>query len=333
MSDIALTALHSDDSLGVLAALGILELLSTTEGIDARLGWDGLGGAAVLRVDLPDAAAVAERLRSVALRLQADGRLVPADPSLTPPRWTTAERRARKATGIDEMNDPMRGSPAIIRDRLRDVARLEHAGDAATARWAVGLLTMLGVDRAGSALMTPLYAPAGQQVLGQILGHYLAKAAEPGMLEEALVAWRRRPDSGANLDYRDLRDGAFNARGVADNAAVPGATWLALMSIPLFRQSGDGVRGEALSWQRVGRAVRPRKFVWPVWAEPRSLHGVEALLSHPAIRSIVDTQRDHRGTSEPARLRGLGVVAVCSASRRPLGKADGPLQATQVEWP
>lgn len=322
MSDILLPALRSDDSLGFLAALGTLELLASVEGLGARLGWEGLGGGAVLEVDLPDTEAVAERLRSIALRLQAERRLVPADAALVQARRSEAERRARKAEGIEEKNDPMRGTPAMVRDRLRAAAALERHGDRATARWAAGLITMLGVDRAGTALMTPLYAPAGQQVLAQLLGKYLAQAAQPGMLAEALIAWRRRPDSGANLDYRELRDGAFSARGEPENAAVPGATWLALMAVPLFRQTGDGRRGEAVGWRRDSRAARPRTLVWPVWTTPRSVEATEVLLAHPDVCAPHD----------PVRLRALGVVAVCEASRENLGNADGPLRAARVVW-
>ncbi|MGH9153934.1 MAG: type I-G CRISPR-associated protein, Cas3-extension family [Acidimicrobiales bacterium] len=324
MNRITLPALRSDDSLGFMAALGALELLVNVEGLDALLGWEGLGGAAVLVVDLPGAEAVAERLRSVAVRLGEEGRLVPGDPSLVPARRSMAERRERKSLGIEEKNDPMRGTPAMVRDRLLAVAALEGAGDGLSPRWAAGLVTMLGLDRTGNCLLTPLYAPAGQQVLGQLLAKYLALAGQPGHLHEALVAWRRRPDSGANLDHRDLRDAAWSARGEPENASVPGATWLALMAAPLFRQTGDGRRGEAVGWARDRRSVRPRTLLWPVWDDPRSLPAVEVLLGHPEVRA---TER------RPAALGALGVVAVCEARRTPLGNADGPLQPTAVVWP
>lgn len=326
MNTVALPALRSDDALGFLAALGVLELLTTVEGLDVRLAWEGVGGEARLWVDLPDAdaAAVAERLRSIAARLRSEGRLAPADASLVLARVSQTERSARKAAGIEEKNDPMKAPPGVMRDRLLNVADLERGGDRATARWAAGLMTMLAVDRAGMALLTPLYAPVGQQVLAQLLGLYLMQASEGDAMYEALVAWRRRPDAGANLDHRALRDGAWTARGDADNAAVPGATWLALMATPLFRQVGNGRRGEAVGWRRPPRSVRPRQLVWPVWTQPRSLAAVEALLSHPEVR-----------TEAPAgaALSALGVVALCSASRVPLGNADGPLQAAQVFWP
>lgn len=340
MSEIVLPALRSDDSLGFLAALGTLELLHTVEGLEVALGWDGLGGEALLVVDLPDAAAVAERLRSVALRLDAEGRLTPADASLTLARYSRDERQALRIQGVDARNDPMRATPSVARDRLLGVADRERDGDWLTARWAAGLITMLGVDRTGTCLLTPLYAPAGQQVLAQLLGKYRQQACEPGMLHEALTSWRRRPDSGANLDHRDLRDGAWSARGAPENVAVAGATWLALMAAPLFRQMGDGRRGEATGWNRDRRSVRPRSLIWPVWSEPRSLEAVEALLSHPVVRAAGDlhsTSSSRRRRDDVSKLvpklKGLGVSAVCSASRAPLGNADGPLRATVVRWP
>ena len=338
MTRISLPALRSDDSLGYLAALGVLETLASVEGHDARLGWDGLGGSAVLVVDLADPDAVADQLRSVALRMRAQGRLVPADAALVESRRTQAERRARKEEGIEEKNDPMRGSPAVVRDRLLAVAALEREGDSQTARWAAGLLTMLAVDRQGTSLLTPLYAPVGQQVLSQLLGAYLDWATQEGVLREALVGWRRRPDSGANLDHRALRDGAWSARGGAENTAVPGATWLALMATPLFRQVGNGKSGEAVGWHRDRRSVRPRRLIWPVWTEPRNLPGVEVLLAHREVTRMAEAVLAQRRGAKAAvpkssGLKALGVVALCSAARTPLGNADGPLRSTEVLWP
>ncbi|MGI8683662.1 MAG: type I-G CRISPR-associated protein, Cas3-extension family [Acidimicrobiales bacterium] len=343
VSTIVLPALRSDDALGFLAALGVVELLSRTEQLGARLGWEGVGGAAVLQVDVADAdiGAVAERFRTVAVGLRDEGRPVPCDAGLIQARVSPAERKVRKAAGIEEKNDPMRAAPVVVRDRLRAVAALELAGDEATPRWASGLVTMLGIDRDGNCILTPLYAPAGQQVLGQLFEKYARLAAEPGALLDALVAWRRVPDTGANLDYRDLRDAVVSARGDAENATVPGAIWLALMASPLFRQVGDGRHSGAVGWAPDRPGGRPRNLVWPVWTGLRSPEAVEVLLAHPDVR---DAARPRAGSKEPApdaRRRGrtarhldaLGVIAVCSAGRTPLGNADGPLQAARVVWP
>lgn len=337
MTSVDLPALRSDDPLGFLAALGVIETLVSVRGLEARLGWRGVGGGAHLVVDLADADAVANALVGVAVELHGRGHVVPADGSLIVRRFSPAERKARKAQGIDEKNDPMRGGPAVIRDRLLGVQALERNGDEQTARWAAALLNMLAVDRDGMALLTPLYAPVGQQVLSQLLAHYLGWAIMEGVLREALVAWRRRDDGGANLDHRTLRDGAWSSRGAAENVTIPGATWLALMSIPLFRQVGDGRFGESVGWQRDRRAVRPRRLVWPIWTEPRSLAAIEVLLSHPDVVSAARAPAEHRqGGKSRARsvssLEALGVTAVCSARRVPLGNADGPLQATEILW-
>lgn len=344
-TSMVLPALRSDDPVGVLAALGALEVLSRQECLDVRLGWDALGGAAVLEVDLADVDAVAERLRHVAVGLCESGRAVPCDGDgvLIPARFTPAERSARKAAGIEEKNDPMRASQAVVRDRLRTVAGLERSGDTATPRWASALVTMLGLDRDRNCALTPLYAPAGQQVLGQLFEKYAAMAAEPGSLLDALVAWRRVPDGGANLDYRDLRDAVVSARGDPENATVPGAIWLALMAVPMFRQVGDGHHGEAVGWMPDRRHGRPRTLVWPVWSEPRSPEAVEVLFAHPDVRKAaagLSVTRDEplglggrRRDQTDRRLGALGVVAVCRAGRAPLGNADGPLRAARVVWP
>ncbi|HLG67311.1 MAG TPA: hypothetical protein VKV36_05495 [Acidimicrobiales bacterium] len=337
MTTVTLEALRSDDYLGFLAAMGAFELL-TGNGLDARLGWDGLGGPALLDTQLADVDAVAGRLQDVAVKIRAAGALVPASPQLIDQRRSQAERKARKAEGIEERNDPMRARPEIVRDRFRAVAAQERDGDRVTARWAAALFTMLGLDSGGDAVLTPLYAPTGQQVLSQLLEKYLVRAGEDGILMEALVGWRRRSDSGANLDQRDLRDAAWGSRGEPDNASVPGATWLALMAIPWFRQVGNGRRAEAVGWERDRAAVRPKTLLWPVWSGLRSPEAVEVLLSHPAVRAVAsaaDGGRDaaRRSAEQSSRLRALGVVAVCKASRASSGNADGPLQATRVVWP
>ena len=156
-----------------------------------------------------------------------------------------------------------------------------------------------------------------------------AVAREPGLLREACVLWRRNPrDAGANLDRRAQRDRAVTTTGDPGNAAVTGAEWLALQSVPWFRLGGMRDRPFAWGWAPRGRAGRPRALVWAVWSRTLDPVAIEVLLTHPAVR------RAGLGDEVPSsRLERLGVLAVLRAERTVLTNSDGPLGPARVMWP
>lgn len=336
MTAVELPALRSNDPLGFLAALGTVELCSTVLAMDVRLSWDGLGGQAVLDAPFADVFDLADRLASVAFEWQGLGHLMPpADALFVPPPRSTAERRERKlASGGTDASplDPMRMLPQDAKRRFAAEQERELAGFSHGARWLAGLVNQVALEPNGDRCeLTPLYARTGQQNLHQLYRDYREKiAARPLLVRAALTSWERiGGDSGANLDSRALRDGAAMGTGKPDNAAVPGATWLALMSVPFFGHVGDNGRPEAVGWRTVRRGGRPRELVWPVWRMPLDRAAIDVLLAHPEVTRVTSISPDD---DVPGRLRVLGVDAVCAAKRSSLGNSDGPLEGARVVW-
>lgn len=112
MARLELPALRANDSLGVLAALGLLELCRSGLKVDARLAWSGPDGAAVMNVPFAGIPEFADVLASYAIELGRTGRLTPAmDPGLiTPPLGTKARQKLEDAGALDPMKLPADGA-------------------------------------------------------------------------------------------------------------------------------------------------------------------------------------------------------------------------------
>lgn len=332
MTRITCDALRSDDTLGLLAALGIVQLCSSSLGGEVRLSWTDVGGPARLEVPFEDVKALAGHLSGLARQMDESGQVLPcADPGPVGPASSPAERRARRQEGRPAPLDPAKLSPEEGVVAYGQMRRAEvDRGDLESARWLSALVNQLSVARStGLCALTPLYSPSGQMTLYQLYRDHLKEVVQsPGLLDEALVRWRRRPGTGANLDTRALRDAVAGSSGQADNAAVVGASWLALMSVPFFRQVGNGRSApEAVGWQSEHGGPRLR---WPVWTQPLDRAAIEVLLGHPSVAGLdmEGLQRARPRTTNA--LRGLGVVAVCTSSRRPLSNSAGALQPPVV---
>lgn len=321
MTRLVLPALRGDDTLGFLAALGLLELCDSGLHVPVRLGWQGAGGAAVLDAPYDDVDGLASAVGRLAAGLSADGRLIPgSDASLIRPPLGTHERKAMEDPGsLDPMRLPV--GPAIARfhsmqdTEASDVARVD-------ARWLTALVNQVAPAKRDTSdrRLTPLYSPSGQMTLYQLYRDAMVEVVRrPELLHEALSGWRRYPGSGANLDSRALVDAAEASRGKPSNREVPGATWLALQSVPWFTQVGDGVRGETAGWlyPRGGALLR-----WPIWTPLLDPAAVRVLLSHPVVGEDAPT----------SAAAALGVCAVAQAGRRALSKSAGALQPPTVMW-
>lgn len=331
---IEVAALRSDDPLGFLASLGLVEVTTTAIGECIRLGWDELGGPATIEAPVADIGELVSVIHDAVRGWYADGRVVPAaDNRLIRRRLSSDERQALIQTlGSKPPNDPMRMPPEVAVAHFAEQRGVELGGEATGARWLTGLVAQLGVIEKGTGGgycdLTPLYAPAGQQTLFQLFEKYTRLVCDdPCWIEQALVGWKRTPlDSGANLDRRDLRDAAATASGLSENAGVPGATWLALQSVPFFRLVGDGQHGMAVGWLS-RRGGRPRTLAWPVWRPRLDRPAIEVMLAHPATRP--GSTEDLNSTA----LQALGVLGLLRSSRRAAGNSDGPLQGSQIVWP
>lgn len=330
MARLELPALRANDSLGVLAALGLLELCTSGLKVDARLGWSGPAGVAVVSVPFADILELADALASYATELSRIGRLTPAaDPGLiTPPLGPRARKQLDDAGALDPMKLPADG--AVRRFQALQDREVNGSGSV-DAGWLTALVGQLSLAKrdAPERRLTPLYSPSGQMTMHQLFRDALGEVVtRPAVLAEALSGWRRVKGTGANLDSRALIDAADAARGEAANRHVPGATWLALQSVPWFTQVGDGVTGEAVGWRYPSGGARLR---YPVWRPLLGLAAVRVVLSHPAVR--------WRPTAQPAaarsvaeQRRALGVCALYEASRRALRKSAGPLLPPELLW-
>jgi hypothetical protein len=332
MTTIVCPALRNDDTLGFLAAVGLLELSTTALGLHAHLGWDGVGGAAILHADIDDLEDLISQLHHLAENLHADDRVTPAPwADLIPPRQTRAGRDAA-ALETRPPVDTMRMTPGAVADHYRRCAEEEADGDHNSGRWLAALVSQLATDDK-AARLNPLLPRANQMTTHQQYRLFIAAvASSPDFLREALTEWRRYPrpgdppatrntGTGAYLDTRALHDATTTGHGQPQNTSVPGATWLALMSLPLFPHAGEGPGG-TVGWT-TGKAGPT--FRWPVWTRPLDLWAVTALIALPQIA------RPDLTAAAAAEMRAFGVIARCSSSRRRLPKQAGVLSQPAVQ--
>lgn len=243
--------------------------------------------------------------------------------------------------------------PGAAPDRLRvdpaEIAQLAASwtGGAASPElalaWVRALVTDLAVDNAGRAAITRFASPSGKQSFSTMLvGTRQELTERPGAIREAFLGWRRVAGyTGEYLDHRVLMSGA-DAPSKADIAerGVPGATWLALMALPMFPATASGRERTAIGWQRHGRDP---VLCWPLWRDGIGRRAIEVLINHPGLRLTAGSDpapRDPPGgrmtlrltPSGSAALSRLGVFAVCVAARKriPGRKSDGVLVPRQV---
>jgi hypothetical protein len=293
-----LSALDGRDPLGFLASLGLLRLLAE-DSADVRLSFSEHTATAILHGPYGSASEVAAVLQDVAAR-HPDS-VIPGVPAGFP----------RPKVGTIGP-DPMR----VGRDEYRGhVDSVRQAAGQVALRWQAAIATDLARNEEGKVILTPFFAPNGQQTVRSFFEKSLTMVRrEPERLLEALTAWRRVPGvTGEYLDHRVLRSKADHPRGESAEIGVPGATWLAIMALPLLRLTGDGTSARSTLWRRL--PSRQTVMIWPVWRPPLDLAAVVTLIEHPDITiDVVDGQYVTDKTAWPA----LGVFAVGAATRRPI---------------
>jgi len=291
-----LPALDGRDPLGFLASLGLLRLLAE-EGADVQLKFSEQTGTAVLHGPYRSADEVAAVLHDVVVR-DPDG-VIPGIP-VSFPRTKVGSKGA----------DPMR----VRRDEYREhVETVRQSVGQMALRWQAAIATDLACDKEGKVILTPFFAPSGQQTVRSFFEKPVTIVRrEPERLLESLTAWRRVPGvTGEYLDHRVLRSKADHPRGESAEIGVPGATWLAIMAIPLLRLTGDGTSALSTLWRRL--PGRQAVMVWPVWRQPLDLSAVVTLIEHPYITlDVIDGQY----VADTTAWSALGVFAVVAATRR-----------------
>lgn len=266
MTGLPLPALDGRTPLGFLAALGVLRVVTDHTRHPARLAWSPQDATAILHDAQLDIDALVADLTGIVQGIPDGGVLPETDVSFPPP---------------GEAPDKLRLTRPAFTEYAAHVADVDGA---AGERWLASLVTDLSVDKDGRADISLYAAPSGKQSMRTMLEKPLALIRnDPGLLREALAAWRRYPGvTGEYLDHRVLFDAVDAPDGRPAERGVPGATWLALMSYPLLRTTADGGQPMSTCWQNLGRRAG-RRMVYPLWSSPLDTAAVQALLSHPVL--------------------------------------------------
>ncbi|MEV5694272.1 type I-G CRISPR-associated protein, Cas3-extension family [Micromonospora globbae] len=313
-----LPALDGRDPLGFLATLGLLRLLTQHTDADVRLSFDDTTAQATLHSPYRTCDQVADHLTTITATM-ADDAVIPGLPANFP--------LAKSGT---KGSDPMR----VARDDYPKLhTTVAEIGDEAV-QWLSCIVTDLGRDDKGRAALTPYSAPSGQQTVRSFFGASATQIrAQPHHLLAALTAWRRVTGfTGEYLDHRVLHSATDHPRGEPGSEhGVPGATWLAIMALPLLRLAGNGTTATATLWRPL--SGRRRIMLWPLWRQPLDLTATTALIEHPNLNPTSD---GNRITVLRNKASALGVFAVAAAHRRPVEgrKSAGvlvPLPVTLID--
>jgi hypothetical protein len=295
---VEIPALDGRLPLGFLASLGLLVLLDDLA-IETRLSFSPVTAAAVIHSPLLTLDDVAQVLADYVATTDKNTAITGVQPGFP----------LGGKTG-----DPMKKT----REQYRALAAATVQTDPRAAAWLPHLATDLAVDNQGRGAVTPITAQDRNEGLAEFFKGPLTKIRdEPGRIREALSSWRRVPGTKAlMLDYQALWFAADDQAGKRQQErGVPGATWLATMSLRLLRLTGNGHTAQATLWHQMrGRNV----MLWPLWRQPLGTQAVQALIEHPAIVPVPQPD-GKRGASEVAvrnaSWRRLGIMGVYAATR------------------
>lgn len=292
MNRVKFPALVGESPLAILAAIGTLRLIHDFVDGDARLSWDPDDRAPVMHSRLASVDAVVEELTSIVLGMPKDV-VVPGGPSHFPPPGAAPDGlRLPQGQLYEQFNS----------DSQPPVAQ----------KWLASLVTDLVTDKDGRGAISQFMAPAGKQSMATMLEKPLHLVqSEPEYLRQALIGWRRVPGvTGEYLDHRARWDSGEDGRGKAEMRGVPGATWLALMSYPLWITTASGKHPRTSGWHsEPGGGSLAEELRLPLWLEPLGPAAIIALVEHPELdRAWADM--DQRW------LHLAGVISVCRAHRR-----------------
>lgn len=310
MNHVTLPALLGDSPLAVLAAIGTLRLIHDFTDDDARLHWNTTDHRPVLTSSLATVDEVAEALVDIVSTMP-EGVSVPGGPMGFPPPG--------------EAPDKLR----VVQGRLPALTAELSAGASDSEitmlrSWLGSLITDLAVDSKGRGAMSQFIASSGKQSIATMLEKPLEQVRkEPDYLRQALVSWRRVPGvTGEYLDARATWEATDDGGGRTGRMrGVPGATWLALMSYPLWTTTALHRRSRTSGWHSVAARRRSiQELRLPLWREPLGPAGVKALVEHPALDGDL-------GEPLNQKIRLLGVFHICRARRHqpPGSKSAGIL--------
>ena len=319
---IDLPGLIGSEPLGFLAAVGLLdELLGS-----CYLSWDPKDQHAILHSGEAGYSSISDVVGKLLRRLD------DVKPGWAIPNSTGFPLRRRRGGP-----DPLRMRPEELRRRERD-----GKGD---AHWLRNTLTGYPVDADGYCTVNPLIAVRGRQTIGSFWYYPMleVKKDPQRLLTEALAGWRRVEGAdGWLLDHRATYSADPGLGGPGGSMAVPGATWLATLTVTRFgyysRSGVPRARNEAAGWFRAeGRDV----FLWPLWTLPVSANTLDAIWNvgcdygewelTPAGDGTMQARIcDTHGVAAPnARYATVdaGIFTMCAAARP---SPQGPLTPVPV---
>lgn len=270
-----LHALLGTNPLGLLAALGVLDVLDRA-GIAPTLHWT---------TDFQPHAVLTgyDDLEDVIDELEADRVRWISSPLLT---W-----------GGDS-------APADLKVSQRELrawgAALLEAGRRAEQDLFCALLAEGAVAGKGDSKPTHLHFTAGQQRF-LLMIRELVRAVRPQHFRQALTGpWTYLPMPTLGWDARGDRGYALRATDPSKEKreGVPGADWLAFLGLAFFpvvnREGTLLTRGCARAWKRSG-------LRWPLWEVPLTRATVASLLADPHLESQTAEVRRARGITKVLR--------------------------------
>jgi hypothetical protein len=296
MARLELTGLRADLPIGVMAAFGVLRVLTLSQRVgEPRLSWIEGSGSYKPVLHTPDSVTV-DTLTSLLID---DARSAGGRKSLS---WTEQIK-------------------TVTRDRFMEEA-VKVARDATPAEpsdidWIAGLGSELATDD-GKVGPTPFDMSVARQkfpgdalrlaaVLGSADRGRKQKTAAREYEEALFGPWRYEDDQHSfGWDPSTAKLGAFTYKAptAMANTGVRAAVWLAFESLPLFPVFARGHRQRARAFQQVGG--KP-VFYWPVWKPPMTLDELKSLLASAAL---VGEDRQRR-----VELESRGLLAIYRSAK------------------
>ena len=300
MSGIVLRGLDGSNPLGLLAALGLLDVVAQQEG-RARLLWCDEGA-----------------WRPVLLGAGEDrGRLIDLVME-DATRWRTEPALAlsypvQDKEGRNKVEEDLKPPPAIMASFLRRLA------EAATSKARRGVdlaaafasdVVVAGSKEKPAVKPTALHFTAGQQSFLKMAKVLLGALTPEDIAESLFGPWRYARDLPVmRWDSTRCTDYALLARAPADDKAsgVPGADWLALLGLTNFPVAP--IRGELLTTGCTGSWLNSC-FCWPLWSAKLGRDAARALIGMGSLARMSESER---------RARGIVAVFQSSIRRHPNG--------------
>jgi hypothetical protein len=273
MNHLELPGLRGQNTLGFLAALGVL-VLANEAGLNPKLSWtDDINQSAIIV-----SGANFEELGTLLLHqleVVATGVLLTGE-------------IGRKQTDVKLFPNNARDS-----DLRKWTDELRVSGTRLERRLLGALVAEGAVDGKGAAKPSHLHFAAGQQQFLDIARDVLAAVkADPTRLAEALLGpWRSDADV-KNFSWASGTERIFAVRGFKPSSekrlGIPGADALAfvgLSMLPVMEASGS------LRTTGCDRGWKSSAFSWSLWNEPLSTRVVQSILVMPHSKGADAKQR------------------------------------------